>query len=289
MSIGMVLGDWITLGKPRITLMVMAATWLGGCIAAGGWPAGPALAAAVLGAGLASAGTAALNMALEHRSDARMTRTASRPIAAGRINPWIGAAAGVCWAATGITSIALAVNGLAALLTAATVVSYLAAYTPLKARSRWCVWVGSVPGAIPPMIGWVAVTGTLGWGAWLLFAIVIAWQMPHIEAVAWMHRRDYAANQWFMHPFSDRRSTALRAGVVASCLVLIALSIAPALTGWTGPAYGLVAAALGLGFSAVSTWFVMDPTRTRARTAFLASLAYLPALLLALSLSLALA
>ncbi|MHC5019892.1 MAG: heme o synthase [Planctomycetota bacterium] len=277
--------DWISLAKPRITLMVMGATWLGACIAAGGWPAGTAVWAAVVGAGLASAGTAALNMALEHRSDARMTRTASRPIAAGRIAAWHGGVAGIAWAALGIGGIAFAVNGLAAALTAATVVSYLAAYTPLKARSRWCVWVGAIPGAIPPMIGWTAVTGTVGPGAWLLFAIVIAWQMPHVEAVAWMHRRDYAANQWFMHPFSGRRSAALVAGVAVSCTILVALSIAPALTGWTGPAYGLFAAVIGLAFSALSTWFAWKPTRERARSAFLASLAYLPALLVALSLA----
>lgn len=275
--------DWLSLAKPRITVMVMVATFLGACIAAGGWPAGAAVWAAVCGAGLASAGTAALNMALEHRADANMARTASRPIAAGRIQPWTGAVAGIVWAAAGIGWILWAVNGVSALLTAATVVSYLAAYTPLKSRSRWCVWVGSVPGAIPPMIGWVAVTGTLGWGAWLLFAIVIAWQMPHVEAVAWMHRRDYAANQWFMHPFSGRRSIALQAGVAVSCVILVALSVVPSLAGWAGPLYGLFAAVTGCAFSAVSIWFAAEPNRLRARSAFLASLAYLPALLLALS------
>lgn len=272
------MNDWLILTKARITGLVLVTAATGYVLGAPAIDVGT-LASLLLGVALASAGAAALNQVYEREADARMTRTASRPVPAGRISPARGLAAGLLLSAAGVAWLAIALNALTGFLALLTIVLYIAVYTPLKPRTSLNTLVGAIPGAIPPVIGWTAATGSVDLGGWALFSILFLWQLPHFLAIAWMFRDDYALGGFPMLPVVDPGggSTGRQAALYA--LALIPVSLTPTLLGLTGGLYFFGALALGLLFLACGLGMAMDRGRKGARRLLLASVTYLPLLL----------
>jgi heme o synthase len=268
------LRDYWALTKPEVNFLVLVATAVGFDL---GWRGPLRLAPlihALLGTLLVAGGTATLNQYLERSFDAQMRRTAQRPLPAGRLKSAEALISGLCLAAAGIVYLAVAANLLASALAAATLVSYLAVYTPLKRRSAWCMFVGAFPGAAPPLIGYAAARGTLNIEAWLLFGIVFLWQFPHFLSIAWMYREDYSRAGYRMLPADDGRSMAWQ--MVIASLFLLPVSLAPGLIGAAGTPYLYGALVAGLAFCAFGWRLALTRSRTLARRVLLASVLYLP-------------
>ena len=274
--------DYISLTKPRITWLILMSTGVGYFFGLRGvsfwqihwW----ALLHAIIGTGLIASGTAALNQWYEREADAKMRRTAQRPIPAGRLNANRALAFGISLSIAGFAELAWFVNLLSGLLGLATLASYLFLYTPLKQRSWLSTTVGAFPGAMPPMIGFAAASGTLTAEAWVLFAILFLWQFPHFYAIAWMYRDDYARANIRMLPVvePDGQSTARQIIFFAS--LLIPVSLAPGLLGMSGKLYLLGALALGVWFLYSGVRAATERTIVRARGVLLVSVFYLPLL-----------
>jgi heme o synthase len=279
------MADFAELVKARLTFLVLITTAVGFYL---GWE-GPlnflALAHTVLGTAGAAAGAAALNQWWEHRLDAIMLRTRTRPIPAGRMSPREGLVTGVILSLAGVIYLALAVNGLSAFLAAITIALYLFAYTPLKRFSTSNTLVGAIPGAIPPLIGWVGARHTLDAGAWSLFAILFLWQMPHFFALAWMYRADYARAGFRMVSSDDETGLRSASQSVLFCILLLMIAGVPLYVGLTTIVYLPIALALNGCFVAVAMRFHKHRTPQNARRLFLASIIYLPLLLAALVLT----
>ena len=269
---------YLELGKARLTGLVVLTTAVGFLIGRNGVASWRHLFWTVIGTALAAFGANALNQWLERRHDGRMHRTCHRPLPSGRLT----APGAWCWgtaaAIAGPAILAAWVNGLAAVLAAATVVIYLGLYTPLKTRSSFCTLVGAVCGAIPPMIGWSAATGGLEPGAWLLGAVLFAWQVPHFLALAWLHRDDYARGGFRMLPVSDPTGQLTGQVIILYSLTLLALGPVATLTGMTGWVYAIGSVALGAGLLVLGVRLYRQPTSANARRLFHASLVYLPTL-----------
>ncbi len=277
------LADYVELTKPRITLMVMFTALLGYLLAGapGAWSA-PALVSALVGTGLVAAGASALNMVLERDSDARMLRTRLRPLPAGRLRPIEATGFGLLLALAGLLQLLYFSGALAAQVAFVTWASYVFVYTPLKSRTSLATIVGAVPGALPPVIGWAAAGGTLDGGAWVLFAILFLWQIPHFLAIAWLYRDDYERGGFPMLPVIDRDGRLTGRQAVLHSLALLLVSLAPGATGMAGPWAFWGAAACGLALCAVALRLALRRSLPAARLLFLASLVYLPALSLLL-------
>ena len=275
--------DYWVLAKPGITVMVAITAALGYYIAARGGLDWRILLHLVGGTLLSSAGAAALNMVLERRLDAKMERTRNRPLPAGRLGAGEATVFGVLLSAAGVAWLGLGTNAMVAALSAATIGSYLFAYTPLKTKSSICTLVGAVPGALPPVMGWAA-TGSLGVGAWVLFLILFFWQLPHFLALAWMYREDYERGGFPMLPVEEPSGASTGRQVVLQTLALLVATLAPAFTGMAGEAYLAAALLLGAGFLGFGVAFAVERSRARASRLFFASIAYLPLLLAALAL-----
>jgi protoheme IX farnesyltransferase len=234
----------------------------------------------LLGTALCAGGVAALNMWMEGDTDAKMQRTAGRPIPAGIIAP--GSAFVVGWAMciTGLMLLFKLVNGLSALIALGTIVAYLAIYTPAKRWSRWNTELGAISGALPPLIGWAAAGRSNPGLGWSLFAIMFAWQMPHFFALAWTYRKDYAAAGMPMRSVVDPSGRSLSRWTFFWSVLLFTASVMPTLLGYCSWYYFAVAALLGLWFLR-SAFVFLDPARrdTEARRLFLISISYLPLLL----------
>jgi heme o synthase len=273
------LADWMELTKPRITLMVLLTAGIGILMAAVGAPPLERVLATLVGTWLVAAGSSALNHAIEHELDALMVRTANRPVASGRMRVRAAVAFGLLLGCSGLLLLAWRVNWLTAILGLIAFLGYVVVYTPLKVRSPLSTVVGAVPGAIPPMMGWTAISGELQPGAWVLFGVLFLWQLPHFLAIAWMCRADYARAGFPMLPVvqPDGRSTARQ--MVLYSLALIPVSLAPTALGLAGPGYFVGALALGLFYTALSVAFVFDRSDGAARRVLLASVLYLPAVL----------
>jgi protoheme IX farnesyltransferase len=277
--------DLLELAKPRITLMVAITTAVGLVLA---YPraaaaATPALVAATLfGTLLLSAGSSALNMWFERDLDARMARTRDRPVPAGRVTPELALVLGLTAGVLGALVLVLWVNRLTALLGALTLLGYMLAYTPLKTRTAWATVVGAVPGAIPPVMGWTALRGALDAAAWPLFLILFCWQLPHVFAIAWLYREDYAAGGFRTVAAGDPEGRRTAAASVASALLLVLAAWSPVPFGLSGSLYAALALVLSGTFLACVVWFARKRDRARARIAVLASVALLPLLLGAL-------
>jgi heme o synthase len=241
-----VLRDYSELMKLRVTSLIVMTAWCGyyfGAQKSGVTSLGWGLLHALIGIGLVSSGTAALNEVMEHKVDGYMRRTAQRPLPAGRMSLLHATAAGLLATIGGSIYLAIATNPLTGLLTFLTSVVYLAVYTPLKRISPVCTFVGAFPGAMPGVLGWTAARGKLEWETLILFAILFVWQFPHFFSIAWLYREDYAAGGIRMLPVveQDGRSTARR--ILAYSLILIPLSMLPGIFGMAGKTY-LVAALL---------------------------------------------
>ena len=273
------LSDWIELGKPRITLMVLVTAALGAVLARQGMPRLPVLSLLLLGTGLVAAGASALNQVLERDADALMDRTANRPLPTGRIGAAPATLFAVTLASAGTVFLVVGTNLLTAGVGLASLLSYVFVYTPLKRRTSLSTVVGAVPGALPPVMGWTAITGSLDLGAAVLFGILFLWQLPHFLAIAWLCRRDYAAAGFPMLPVvePDGRSTGRQASLYAAALVPV--SLLPSLLGLVGVPYFLGAALLSVVFLASSVAFARASSRQSAKRLLIASVFYLPALL----------
>jgi protoheme IX farnesyltransferase len=272
--------DFVELTKPRIALMVLFTVAIGAMLATPAVPDVALLVNTLIGTGLVAAGASALNQLLERRSDAQMQRTENRPLPAGRLQPMEVLFFGLALSTGGL--VWLAVTGrhpIAAAVAAVTHLSYVFVYTPLKSRTTMNTLVGAVPGALPPIIGWTSVTGTLDWQAAAIFLIVFLWQVPHFLAIAWIYREDYARAGLKMLPVADADGALTGRQMVLYCLALMPVSLLPVLHQKAGWIYGLGAVALGLLFLAAAIGFSANHTNARARRVLRASLVYLPALL----------
>jgi len=274
--------SYIELTKPRITWLILMSTGIGFYFGHTGPLEWGLLLHCLLGTALIASGTATLNQWYERDADARMRRTASRPIPSGRVAPRHALWFGIALLAAGEVELALGVNALTAWLGLFTVASYLLLYTPLKQKTWWSTTVGAFPGAMPPLIGFAAARGELTWESWALFAILFLWQFPHFYSIAWMYREDYGRAGIRMLPVvePDGRSTARQA--LAFALVLIPASLLPGFLSMTGHWYLAAALALGGVFLRSAVRLHRDRTALNARGVLKASVLYLPLLYLAL-------
>ena len=219
-----------------------------------------------------------MNQFLEAEFDGQMLRTQDRPLPSGRLSRAEALAFGVAIAATGLLYLALQVNALCSLLGGLTLASYVFVYTPMKRRTPLCVYIGAVPGALPPVIGWAAGGGSLSMEAWLLFAILFFWQLPHFAAIAWQYRDDYARGGYPMLSVMDRDGLRTSLHVITHSVGLLVMSVLPVVAGLNGAVYGVGAMMLGVAFLACGVVFVARKTPQVARLHVLASVTYLPLL-----------
>jgi len=259
--------------------MVLVTALAGAWLASAGSPPWLSLAWALLGTGLLSAGASALNQVIERTTDAKMRRTANRPVPAGRLGAEEALAFGALLIVAGLGVLILKVNLLTALLGAVTVVGYLLIYTPMKRVTSLATIVGAVPGAIPPMMGWSAMTDELAPGAWALFGILFFWQLPHFLAIAWMYRADYARGGFPLLTVRDPDGQRTARQMILWATALVPVSLVPAALGLAGGAYFAGAFLLGLGYLAACVLFARDSSHLAARRLLLASVFYLPAIL----------
>jgi protoheme IX farnesyltransferase len=270
---------FIALTKPDVSFLVVITTLAGYVLGTGGPLDWSRMAQTVLATTLVAAGTSALNHYWERESDAHMRRTAARPLPSGLLRPAEALWFGLALAVAGIVALLMATNTLAALLAAATAVTYLGLYTPLKVRTTLATAVGAFPGAVPPLIGWAAASGSLAPGAWVLFAILFLWQFPHFHAIAWMYREDYARAGIRMLPVVDTDGRATFSQIVFTAAAMIPVSLLGAVTGLAGVGYFFGAVVLGLLLIAVCLWASASKTNFRAKWLMHATVIHLPLLL----------
>ncbi len=276
--------DYFELAKPRVVLMVLITAFVGFYLGSAEVPNYLRLLQMLFGTALTAGGTLALNQYLERDTDALMERTRRRPLPDGRVQPREALWFGVALVLAGLGYLALAVNLLSMLVTGFITLSYLALYTPMKPRSSLCMLIGAVPGALPPVIGWVAARGSLDVTAWVLFAIMFLWQVPHTLAIARLYCEDYAKAGIQFLPVIEPDGASTNRQIVSHSAALLAVSLLPTLLGAAGAVYFVVAFVLGVGFLVYGIRLVLQSTLKRARQLLFASLIYLPVLLLIMAL-----
>jgi len=268
--------------KARLTLLVLLTTLVGFYVGWQGQMNYLLMFHALLGTALVASGAAALNQLLEREYDARMRRTASRPLPSGRLQPvTVMLFGGVC-ALVGTIYLALLVNPLTSVLGAISLVSYLFIYTPLKRLTWLNTAVGAIPGALPPLMGWTAARGNLEGGGWALFAILAFWQMPHFFAIAWLYRDEYSKAGFKMLPAFDPTGSRTGQQSVSHTLGLLPISLCPFLFQLAGPVYLAAALILGFAYFGCAIQFAKRLDTASAKRLFFASIIYLPLLLIAL-------
>lgn len=277
---GIRLRDLSILTKPRITVMVAVTAYIGFAIAARGviMSAGEywfALIATLIGTSLSCMGASTFNQVLERDTDALMQRTADRPIPAGRVSARAASGLGLTLCLVGV-AVLLLVNPLTAALSAFTIASYVLVYTPLKRVSSVCTIVGAIPGALPPVMGFAAAQDRIGIEAWVMFAILFLWQLPHFLAIAWLYKDDYARAGLPMLPVVDPDGRATSRQILLGCLALLPLGLMPTAIHMSGMIYFVGAMLAGLMFLGFGIALVIGQTRAHARALFFASLIYLP-------------
>ncbi len=270
------LADYVALTKPRLNVLVVATSAAGYYLGAASPLNWPAMAAAVVGTALVAAGAAALNQVYERDTDALMRRTRDRPLPDGRVTTSDARLFGMLLSAAGLLLLVALANLQATALALATLVTYLMIYTPMKRRSPLATLVGAVPGALPPLIGWVAAHGSVSAGGAALFLIVFLWQIPHFMAIAWLYRDDYGKAGFPLLPViePDGRRTGRQA--VAYAAALVPASLLPVFVGLTGPIYAAVAIVLGAALLWLAVRFAMTRSDRSARWLFFSSITYLP-------------
>ncbi|MFO7655081.1 MAG: heme o synthase [Candidatus Krumholzibacteriia bacterium] len=268
--------DYLELSKARLCAMVLVTTLVGYVLAVPQPDLGRRFLATLLGTYLSALGANALNQVLERDADARMVRTQNRPLPAGRIGLRAALAWGVGAAAGGSGLLLVAAGPLPAVLAVATVLLYVGVYTPMKRVSSLNTLAGAVCGAIPPLIGWSAAAGGLSQDAWLLFAVLFLWQMPHFLALAWLYRDDYARGGFVMLPVVDPGGRLTFQVTLLFALLLLPLGLTIVLAGIAGLWFALGATLLGLIWSGACLRLLRTGAHPDARRVFLGSLAYLP-------------
>jgi protoheme IX farnesyltransferase len=271
---------YVVLTKPDVTFLVVITTIAGFYLGSSGTPDWFLLLHTLAGTMLIAAGTAALNQYVERDMDAVMRRTASRPLPTGQLQPREVLVFGVGTILIGAAWLALAVNALACLVALATTVLYLGVYTPLKKRTTLATAVGAIPGALPPVIGWVAARGSLSLGGWVLFAILFFWQFPHFMSIAWIYREDYARAGIRMLPVVDRKGDATFRQIVCASVILVWVSALPSVIGMAGMPYFFGSLLLGMLLLQVGLWANRSRTNTRAKWLMHSTVAHIPLLLL---------
>ena len=270
---------YVALTKPDVAFLVLITTAAGYYMGTRGPVNWLHLLHTVFGTMLIAAGTAALNHYAERDSDRLMRRTASRPLPSGVLKPRQALAYGIALSIGGALYLYFASGALAAGLGVATCLGYLLAYTPLKKRTVWATFVGAFPGAVPPMIGWVAASGRLDLGAWLLFAILFFWQFPHFHAIAWMYREDYARAGILMLPVVDREGSRTFRQILVTAAALVGVSLLPAIAGIAGAVYFFGALVLSVALLQVCIWAASAKTNFRAKWLMHATVLHIPLLL----------
>jgi protoheme IX farnesyltransferase len=269
---------YVELTKPRITFLIVLTSAAGFCLGSRGAVDYVRLAHAMIGIALLSSGLATINQFMERDLDALMRRTEKRPLPTGRLLPFEALWFGVALTLTAEVYLASFVNLLTAALGLTIIAGYLLLYTPLKTRTTLSTVVGAFPGAMPPLIGWAAARGQVGIAAWVLFAILFLWQFPHFLAIAWMYREDYGRAGIRMLPVVEPEGRVTGQQIVAFTIMLIPVSLLPALMGISGRVYLVAAIVLGLLFLVTSVRAALSKSNQHARQLLLASVLYLPLL-----------
>jgi protoheme IX farnesyltransferase len=270
--------DVLTLVRPRISAFVLFAAFTGALL--GGGPEanlGRVALAAIL-IGLVGASSSVFNQVIERDTDRLMRRTAGRPLAAERMSVRDAVLFGTVLGLVGVTGLALYFQTLSALLALSTLAAYVLVYTPLKRFTSLNTVVGAIPGAMPPLLGHVALAGEAGPWGWLLFAMVFAWQFPHFFAIAWLYRDEYRRAGMRMLPSLPGSSGLAGRQSLAYSLLLLPVSLLPGVRGEAGPVYIAAALLLGLGYATSAALFALRESEGRARALLFASLVYLPLL-----------
>ena len=270
---------YVALTKPDVSLLVLMTTGAGYYMGARGPVGWLHMMHAIFGTMLIAAGTAALNHYIERESDRYMRRTASRPLPSGVLQPREALLFGGALSIAGAVDLYFVAGAMTAGLGMATCLSYLLAYTPLKKRTVWATFVGAIPGAIPPMIGWVAATGSLDRGAWLLFGILFLWQFPHFHAISWMYREDYARAGIQMLPVVDRDGIRTFRQIILYAAALVGVSLLPAVLGLAGVLYFFGALVSSTALVLVCLWAASNKTNVRAKWLMHATVMHIPVLL----------
>jgi len=275
--------DYLEIAKLRISLMVLLTVTVGYLLALEEAASFIPLVNACLGVALSAIGASAVNQWFERDTDGRMLRTRNRPLPAGRLAPTEVLLFGLVCGMAGSAYLLWTVNFATAAMTGLTFVLYTAVYTPLKRVTSLCTAVGAIPGALPPVLGWLAAGGTLDWTAFSLFGVLFLWQFPHFLAIAWLYRDDYCAAGLRMLPAGRSLPHVTGLMAVGYALGLIPVSLLPTYFGTAGAVYAVVATSLGLAYLIASVRFALQETRASARRVLWTSLVYLPGLLLVLT------
>jgi len=267
-------GYW-ALTKPDINFLIAIVTFAGFCL---GLPPGLhsfpflLLIHTLVGTLLVSSGASALNQFVERRFDARMRRTARRPLAAGKLEPASALRFGILLSFTGGVYLALAVNILASLLAVIALAIYLFLYTPLKRKTPWCTAVGAFSGAMPPLIGWAAASGRVSSEAWALYAMLFLWQFPHFMAIAWMYRDDYARAGYLVLPRGEHSAQFMSWQAMVPSIALVPVSLIAGAT----PAYRVSACMTSAVFFYCSARLAFERSSANAKRLLTASIIYAP-------------
>ena len=272
--------DFCQLTKLRLSMMVVLTAFVGFSMGvrhpeAQAW-SWLLLAATLAGVALSCMGASVFNQIYERDTDAMMRRTKDRPLPSGRMGVIPAVALGCVLSVAGVTLLAVVANPLAAGLAAFTIVSYVLVYTPLKRVSTTSTIVGAVPGALPPVMGYAAATGAIGVEAWLLFAILFLWQLPHFLAIAWLYRDEYTRAGMVMLPVVDPDGQSTFRQILLGCMALVPVGLLPAMMGVSGVLYFFGSLTAGVVFLAFGVALVVTGSRHHARAMFLVSLVYLP-------------
>jgi heme o synthase len=273
------IADYYELTKFRLVSLVLLSCAVGFFLASPGPVDVPLMMLTLVGTGLVASGSMSLNQWMERSLDARMVRTATRPLPAGRLHPLEAFIFGIFLSVAGLALLFFAVNLEATVLAAITTLSYVLLYTPLKTKTSLCTIVGAIPGAIPPLIGWSAVTGQPTYGAWLLFAIIFLWQMPHFLAIAWFCRKDYANAGFRMLSVEDTVGDQVGRQIILYSVALLPVSLLPSIVGLTGALYFFGAFFMGVGFI-IFTFLSLKKIDQKVRLLFRLSILHLFLLLL---------
>lgn len=273
------LSGYLALTKPDVSFLVLMTTAAGFYMGSRGPVDWLRMLHVICGTMIIAAGTAALNHYIERESDRHMRRTAARPLPSGLLTPREALVFGVVLCVAGASYLAVAAGYIACILGVLTCLSYLLAYTPLKTRTVWATFVGAIPGAIPPMIGWAAATGKLDAGAWVLFAILFVWQFPHFHAIAWMYREDYARAGILMLPVVDKDGVRTYRQIVLYAGALVAISLLPSLLGLAGVLYFFGALVSCTALVQVCLWAAHSKSNARAKWLMHATVIHMPILL----------
>ncbi|MCE2415404.1 heme o synthase [Candidatus Poribacteria bacterium] len=268
--------DFVELVKPRLVVMILITTAAGFYLGAQQTIEWLRYLHTLVGAGLTAAGVLGLNQYLERDVDAQMKRTQERPLPGGRMNPLTALLVGSILTGSGMLYLTFIVNVLSGFVISLIVVSYLFLYTPLKRKTSLCTLIGAVPGALPPVVGWVAARGSLTGEAWVLFTILFLWQIPHSLAIAYIYREDYANAGFRLLPVIHPDGTSTCRQIVVNCVALLGVGLLPTLYNIAGSVYFFTALLSGVGFLAVGIYLARTRSVKAARYLLYASLLYLP-------------